>query len=264
MSALIATSEHSTPGYRWGWIASLTRLLEWARAARPGRSRRRGGARTWRAPLRRFSYRRPVPIAPRERDLLGAKPETFDARAATLGPMDYDTQVPRFDVAAVVRAALRHPGRQGTWRFRLSPWREWRSASVSYDPVAEELLVDDAILLDLERVPTYLHGRRVLGARLAVCPRLCGRRGRVLWLDVIADELDLACRRCAGVAYASAATGDPVERARLRERRLRERLMSASPLRRGKRHRRLEERARAAKEDLRSLRASRREQLRAR
>jgi len=169
-----------------------------------------------------------------------------------------DTQVPRFDVAAVVRDALRHPNHAVVWSFKHDDlWDDWTSVPVVFDPLEDSLLVDDAILIQLERVPTRLRGRRLPGARLAPCPRRCGRLVRVLRVDPYDDELSFGCRDCLGIRYASAATSCEVERARLAHRRLRSRFDALRPQRRSKRYRELEQRVVHSASCLRSLRRER-------
>jgi hypothetical protein len=175
-------------------------------------------------------------------------------------PVDIET--PRFDVSAVLRLADRRPSDPVYWRYRdAGVFADWAIVVVRYDPAREEMVVDDEILIVLERSRSVLRGRRVRGPRLAVCPRLCGRRGRVLWLVGEAQGLDFACRECAGIEYATAATSDPIERARLGLRRLERQLADARPVRRARRHRRLEDRVRAAGEELRRLRRERADRL---
>lgn len=82
----------------------------------------------------------------------------------------------------------------------------------------------------LERTTVAVPGSRpTAGPVFARCPRGCGRRARVLWVDPTDPELFLAYRSCAGVEYASARTSSEPKRARLAYERLRRHLGLAKP-----------------------------------
>lgn len=69
------------------------------------------------------------------------------------------------------------------------------------------------------QVPTT--GKVARGPVLAVCPRGCGSRARVLWVDP-EEEFFPVCRECAQIEYATA-RGTELERAELAYDRLRQR-----------------------------------------
>ena len=131
-----------------------------------------------------------------------------------------DTSTARFDVAEVVRASRRSGGR---------PLR-WQGLSVYLDADRNEIVIGGTIVLTIHRVLVPLPcGTIVRGPVLAHCPRGCGRRARVLWMHVFDGRSSLACRACACVTYATAATRCEVERARLAHDRLRGRLGLIKP-----------------------------------
>lgn len=92
------------------------------------------------------------------------------------------------------------------------------------------LVIDESFEIDIERVVTRVpSGAIVRGPVLAKCPRGCGERARVLWVDASDPEMFLACRACVGVTYATAQTSSEAERARLAYARLRQRLGLLKP-----------------------------------
>lgn len=132
----------------------------------------------------------------------------------------HDDQVRRFDVARIHRAA----------QAVQSGVVMWERTPVVLDPELDVLVVDDALVIEIERVVVRLpNGRAAGGPVLARCPRGCGRRARVLWEDPLDEEGFLACRKCVGVVYATAATGSERVRAQLAYDRLRKRLGLVRP-----------------------------------
>ncbi len=172
-----------------------------------------------------------------------------------------DTEGAALDIAAVIRVARRSPARAVFWgRVR-----------VDVDLEGEVIVVDDSLEIDIERVPVRVPstGRFAPGPVFARCPRGCGRRARVLWLDETDPELFLVCRACADVRYATASTGSAVERARIAYERLRSRLglerpwqpFEPRPYERRAAYQRRAERLEQARERLRLTKASAEAQL---
>lgn len=130
-----------------------------------------------------------------------------------------DTEAHRLDVAEVVRVARRSPAGAVRWRAV--------DVEIAFDEDREVLVLDDDLEIDLERIPARVPstGRMAPGPVLARCPRGCGRRARVLWLDPRDADVELfpVCRGCARVEYATA-TASELERARIAHQRLRARL----------------------------------------
>lgn len=125
-----------------------------------------------------------------------------------------DTETRRFDVAKAIRAARQSP---------ISA-AHWAGLRVDVDE-NEGLLVVDDLEIELERTRARLPSARVVaGATVALCPRGCARRARVLWVDPLDPDLFLACRTCVSVQYATASTSSGLERAKLALARLRARL----------------------------------------
>ncbi len=125
-----------------------------------------------------------------------------------------DVDALRLDVSAIVRDARRVETRRVRWMGR----------EVIFDEEAEELrFEEDDFELELTRVPVRVPttGHMSRGPVLALCPRRCGARARVLWTST-AGEFFPVCRSCAGVEYATA-RGTELERAELAYKRLRQR-----------------------------------------
>lgn len=127
---------------------------------------------------------------------------------------------PRFDVAEVMRASRR----AGAAALR------WHGLSVVLAKERDAMVIGGEIVVTLDRVLVPLpSGTIVPGPVLGRCPRGCGRRARVLWMHLFDGHVSLACRACACVTYATAATRSEVERARLAYDRLRNRLGLTKP-----------------------------------
>lgn len=128
-----------------------------------------------------------------------------------------DTQALKLDVAKVVRVARQSP-------FRVV---RWPGVEVQVDQDTERLVLEDGLVIELERVPVRVPstGRMVRGPILARCPRGCGNRARVLWLDPHEVEAEVfpMCRECARVEYFTARASE-LDRARIAYQRLRDRL----------------------------------------
>jgi hypothetical protein len=181
-----------------------------------------------------------------------------------------DTDACRLDVAEIVRVAKQKPDgvtRWTTYRGQSGPLAPPEEAVLDlvsrHDAQREVLVIDDWLEVDLERqrirVPSC--GRTVPGPVLARCPRGCGRRARVLWIDYRDPELFPTCRECARVEYATAKATE-VERARLGYERLRRKLgvsryggHERRPYQRRRAHQRDAERLAAARERLRAAEA---------
>lgn len=126
-----------------------------------------------------------------------------------------DTDALRLDVAAVVRVARSTETRRVRWARRF----------IEFDEEQEVLLFpEDDLEVNLVRIRVRVPstGEWARGPVLAVCPRGCRRRARVLWCDP-RSEFFPVCRSCARVEYASA-HGTELERAELAHARLRDRL----------------------------------------
>lgn len=128
-----------------------------------------------------------------------------------------DTQAYRLDVAEVVRVARQSPDHIV----------RWVGVEIQVDEDAERLVVDDGLVIELERVRVRVPstGRIARGPVLARYPRGCGNRARVLWLDPRDAEVEVfpVCRECARVEYVTARASE-LERARIAYQRLRDRL----------------------------------------
>lgn len=135
--------------------------------------------------------------------------------------MPLDTNTARFDVAEAIRVARRSPVRVA----------KWRGVSVQLHEDESALTIGAVLVLHLYRVPARVpHGGIVPGPVFAECPRRCGRRARVLWDRSFGGaEPSLACRTCARVSYASAATRSEYVRARIAHERMRERVGLRQP-----------------------------------
>lgn len=134
--------------------------------------------------------------------------------------MALDTRVARFDLAECLRVSRARPGRV------LS----WNGMSLVVDARRDVLVLDDRIVITLDRVGVPVpSGRVVAGPVLARCPCGCGRRARVLWARPFDRDRPIACRSCALVEYATAATRSEVERATIALERLRRRFGLTKP-----------------------------------
>ncbi len=125
-----------------------------------------------------------------------------------------DADAVRLDIARLIRVARTTPSRCVRWMGRV----------IELDEDTEVLVFqDDDLEIDLVRVPVRVPstGKLVRGPVLAVCPRGCRRRARILWSEPRA-ELFPVCRECAQVEYATA-RGTELERAELAYARLRQR-----------------------------------------
>lgn len=125
-----------------------------------------------------------------------------------------DTDALRLDIAHLIRVARTTTTRQVRWTGRL----------IEFDENDERLVFhDDDVEVELARVrvPVPFTGDIARGPVLAICPRGCGARARILWCDP-ESEFFPVCRECAQVEYATA-RGTELDRAELAYARLRQR-----------------------------------------
>lgn len=143
-----------------------------------------------------------------------------------------DAQAGRLDTAMVVKLSKGAPDGTTHWTIERVQTTLFAPRSVAmlaftirFDADREVLVIDDDLEIDLEWVPVRVPstGRVVRGPILARCPRGCGRRARVLWLDLGVDEIFPVCRECAGIEYVTA-KGTELDRARIAYVRLRRQL----------------------------------------
>jgi hypothetical protein len=127
-----------------------------------------------------------------------------------------DMDAVRFDLAASIRDARRRRDRRTRWLGVVIKFDEARDRVHLGPPLGMDL--------DVERsITTLPSGARASAVPLVRCPRGCGARVRVLWLTEERPPT-LACRECAGVRYASAATSSELVRASIAYSRVREKL----------------------------------------